>query len=344
MRRKCIALALTIAMALTLFPIATQAAELPKLPTPTELKWGINRNGTSYEEEIPGYVNWSTTGGSKSCMIQYYNVKDETTPVFKMGEGNPYGSSSWFRDISSELESGTYYFTVQWRGDGVSYADSEIARSENWEYIKPSKRLPTPTVPTWTNEFQIKLPAYEDPYKDNGGARFEILFSATQVDAVSADQLAQVGEGWKVSPGFAWDARPCVLPGKLTAGYYYARWRMSSIDITQCQNSDWSPLSTAYYYAGNDDQILSSGTMGGADKSLEWKYNELGQVSVSGDLAPGETVLAACYDESGRFTGLKVLDAEHTSAQLEADAPGVKLFWLDGGRKPLSSPAAVLDG
>lgn len=336
-KHRILSLALAMCLCLALLPVTTLAIELPKLPTPTGLTWGINR-GSNYEEDIPGYANWSMTGGGKNgCTIQFYNVENETTFIFRTTEVNPYGSSSWFRDISGDLESGTYYFTIQWLGDGINYADSEVVRSENWEYTKPSRRLPAPPAPTWDGEFLVKLPAYQEPYWDNMGTNFEILYSATLENATSADQLKLVGDGWRVSPSMTYEA--WVMEKK--AGYYYLRCRMSSMDITQCQNSDWSPLSAAYYYAGGDDQIISSGTMGKEDQALEWKYNELGQISVSGDLAPEEKILVGCYDNNGRFTGVKWLDADRASAQIDPATPNVKLFWLGAAQTPLSPSVTV---
>lgn len=79
-------------------------------------------------------------------------------------------------------------------------------------------------------------------------------------------------------------------------------------------------------------------------ESVSWSITQAGEVAIdvtAADLAPEEAVLVACYDNDGRFTGVKVLDAQTASAQLDPTTPNVKIFWLGAGAKPQSPSVTV---
>lgn len=348
--RKALALGLLLAWGVCSAPAL--AAEPPKLPTPTDLRWGMY-----WDEKVPGCVSWKMERYLDEAEVLYYNAENEAEPIaggyLDIWEELKEYSDAEFLDSSARIESGAYYFTVQIKGDGETYGDSEIARSDIWHYIKPTAKLPTPTAPVFLPEGTVPqgweyiadeadaFIHWERPENVmSGGYVTNYYFSATDANATDTASLEFVGGSGSLSfDGF--DALHSIQDFR--PGYYYAKAYSTSRDITKCQNSDWSPLSAAYHYAGNGDRVVNSGTMGEYGKSLEWSYTELGQVSVSGDLAEGETVLAACYDDKGRFTGLKALDAQHEAAQLDAQAARIKLFWLDTGREPLAEGAVILD-
>lgn len=79
-------------------------------------------------------------------------------------------------------------------------------------------------------------------------------------------------------------------------------------------------------------------------ESVSWAITEEGEITIdvaATDLAPEEKILVGCYDNKGRFTGVKVLDASNTSAQIDPTTPNVKIFWLGAGVKPQSSNVTV---
>lgn len=84
-----------------------------------------------------------------------------------------------------------------------------------------------------------------------------------------------------------------------------------------------------------------AGTLTGDVKSLRWAITEEGMLTVTEQIVDGEMALVACYDNQGRFTGVKWLDADHASAQIDPSTPNVKLFWLDATQKPQSPSATV---
>lgn len=85
-----------------------------------------------------------------------------------------------------------------------------------------------------------------------------------------------------------------------------------------------------------------SGQMEGTDgSSVTYAISQLGQLTVAGDLARDELVMAAMYDGQGRLTGVEVLTADKLTTWLDTAAAKVKLFWLGGSSTPLSTAATL---
>lgn len=92
-----------------------------------------------------------------------------------------------------------------------------------------------------------------------------------------------------------------------------------------------------------DPDAVDSGTMtSGDDRSLAWKYTKEDQVVLAADtLAADELVLVGCYDDQGALTEVALLSREQLTAQLEAGAHTVKLFWLSDRQRPLCEAVRV---
>lgn len=84
-----------------------------------------------------------------------------------------------------------------------------------------------------------------------------------------------------------------------------------------------------------------TGKMQGNGKSLDWSCDKAGQLTIRGELAEGETVLAACYDRQGRLVELKRLAGAGLNAEVDLGADRIKLFWLDSAQQPQSSSGGV---
>lgn len=83
-----------------------------------------------------------------------------------------------------------------------------------------------------------------------------------------------------------------------------------------------------------DKQIARYGFLG-QNYDLSWTYNiEEGTISFDGDIPSLETVLVACYNDSGRFTGVKLIDRQTMEAQVGTNFATMKLFWLDNRKAP----------
>lgn len=115
-----------------------------------------------------------------------------------------------------------------------------------------------------------------------------------------------------------------------------------SVAERYCQENGiaFKSMSNGYPAGAGRDGCLVRDT----GQTVSWAITEKGKVTVDvavGQLAPEEAVLVACYDSNGRFTGVKWIDAQHASAQIDPNTPNVKLFWLGAKQNPLAPNVTV---
>ena len=193
---------------------------LTSLGTSAELEWGKKYNyqyqWTGADEEftltetnVPGMIAWKTASPNQNQARIYIYRVDELEPVHRSNWGFGATNTDEYRSIDDfirlEPEDGTYYFTVQSIGDGISYNSSEIAVSETWTYTKPSKTLPAVDVSsgwtTWRWE-TIDLPIANWTAIDDEtyplysyGLEFVVMDTET-ISGVGPEQLS---ETWGIS-------------------------------------------------------------------------------------------------------------------------------------------------
>jgi hypothetical protein len=120
---------------------ATSAPVLVKLSSPTGLAW----NAT-----IPGKVTWSTVTNASGYSVRLYKDGNAKGSAISVVAATLYYD---FTNAIQALGTGTYTFEVMAKGDGHSFANSDVsARSNGYSYTAP---IPTPTptatpVPTKT--------------------------------------------------------------------------------------------------------------------------------------------------------------------------------------------------
>lgn len=88
----------------------------------------------------------------------------------------------------------------------------------------------------------------------------------------------------------------------------------------------------------------AGGLKSGSGDRVWWEMTREGELTLTvtdGELAPEEAILVACYDTSGRFTGVKWVTAQSPATQIDPDTPNVRLFWLGAEGTPQSSSATV---
>ncbi|MCI9198357.1 MAG: hypothetical protein HFH55_10765 [Lachnospiraceae bacterium] len=238
----------------------TEGKELVQLPTPTDLTWGIRTgydyyNNTLTTKNIPGWIEWklddTINTDSETCSFTLYK-KGETepsAPIYRytsvsysnINGMRIYHSTSLLTNPES-LESGKYYFTVQWIGDGEEYSDSEIALSEIWEYQKPEARLGISITKT-----EWEWPNYKWEYigdiSDASCFQWEIGFSETEESQVSPIAISGSYDFPNLDGTGAMIDDIIQRHGK---GCYYFRIRALSRDITKYQHGAWSDWSPAY--------------------------------------------------------------------------------------------------
>lgn len=242
-----------------------------RLADPTDLTWGRYRPDDIVEFEYNGTISWKedTTQPEHTTDIAVWRKGENGKPdemVFESGHIVGTGSPFWrdehdfVNNESTGLENGTYYFTLQARGDGETCADSDIVRSGEWAYTAPGSQIDTPTGPKWSWPNAVWNPS-ADP--GAGGYIVDYYYSATndsvtdaQADRPSGDVKRVGGYVWWFEEGekTAADAFHDITSMKRFlsngAGYYYFRVRTLSTDVMAAKNSDSSVLSAAYYWGG----------------------------------------------------------------------------------------------
>ncbi len=233
---------LALCVLLTLFPLNTVAVEPEKLPSPTELIWGKNyyeiSNGTP--TDVPGMISWLYEGSDSLTEVRLnvfqVGIDNEVYSSFHVG-----GPSTSYRPTTDEfirqdLDSGSYFFTLQTLGDGIRFLDSEVVSSDIWTYTKPSAQLEAVPDPKWAWPL-ASWSASENSYIL--GYEIKFYYSKTQE-----------GEKELIDSRGAHGGDPAIYNGVLNkygSGYYSFKIRALSKDITVYQNGPWSEMSEAYY-------------------------------------------------------------------------------------------------
>ncbi len=116
----------------------------------------------------------------------------------------------------------------------------------------------------------------------------------------------------------------------------YGYWGSTAETYCKAENIPFVILDVAPGTAVSGTMTSDSGA------SVTWDITAEGEVTVEPtQMAKDETVLVGCYDSQGRFTDVKVLDADHASAPIDPNTPNVKLFWLNEVSQPQSPSVTV---
>ncbi len=295
MKKRIMAALLAVMMIAALLPTTAFAAdeaedvqeevELLKSDAPTGLGWGRSLN-YNYDEETgellsielsdstPGVAYWKTgsEGPQMYCSVELYRKSasggaDEfvySQEEYYMGGPDTYSAYYFTNNTDVTWEDGTYYFRVTALGDGETYGDSDTVTSGDFAYKKPEAKMPTPTIDPETGvwhlnitdeklgymEIHLRYKAEEDAEwtKPNGMSGY--TNGSTDIDGMSLSEFGvTLGENLQF---FSQDV------GVGGAGYYSARIRLMSGDITKWQQcGDYSEWSATYYFDGETATLVT---------------------------------------------------------------------------------------
>ena len=294
--------------------ILYNTAGMTQLGKPTDLQWGYtaewdwdeeNQEEIIRLEERPGGMVWKTAMPDQAdAVISIYDAEtDELVQDSWWGFGVTYEPQYRSADefILSDLGSGTYYFTVQSKGDGIEYYDSEVAKSDNWTYVQPEEKLGVCTNLTLED---LRF-SWDQPENATylGGYYVDYYF-AESLDA----------EPYNIGGSWWWSAEETnvlledhwVLESG--AGYYGFKVRALSADITKSQNGDWSELSELVFLEdviGDTDNILTDIVLGSGDMTEE----EIRDNVQALDTEELKYALLADSDNQGATADLAALEA-----------------------------------
>ena len=237
------------------------ASGLIRLGTPADLAWGMEYNmewrripGTQDYEFVSvadpkvGAISWKVTDPEQA----EYQIH-----VYRVGETKPCLSERWgfneeydpeYRSVDTfengDLESGTYYFTVQSLADYKEYRNSYIAKSGNYTYVKPNAQLETCKDLKWVDKddrFVTWIDWAELSNKDHvDGYQVEIYYSASENGQY--EQFSGMRGRGNEDTEDPVDAHFFQEKG---VGYYKFRVRALSDNVEAVCNGEWSAFSPA---------------------------------------------------------------------------------------------------
>ena len=255
-------------------------AGLTKLNAPTNLSWGTyynlwtyNASTGKYEQKdakMPGVASFKVNA-AKAYMtnVRFYNAADDSnvfggTSAFGWWwEGSSDATAILSQDwlVRSDIESGTYYFTVTNEGDYVNTRNSNATKSKTWTYTKPSSKVGKPTNLTWVGtNATFKAPSATTYV---GGYEIEVYYSATKDGTPQ-----QFGSMWSYDGSAMTQMNLQWAVEELGAGYYSFRVRSLSSNINKRANGAWTAMSKAANLKPMDLKVTNRASDG--KPSLSW--------------------------------------------------------------------------
>ncbi|MCD7745032.1 MAG: leucine-rich repeat protein [Lachnospiraceae bacterium] len=283
---------------------------LIQLATPANLEWGVFHlaDGTVLFE-MPGTASFTVNGltQDKYQLVCYKINEDGASKIVRCTGPGQY-TCNFPLYIS---ESGTYYFTVQSLGDGVTYSDSEIASSGEWTVELASEQLPSPTSLTWQLDESTGYPAISwDTYEDESNLwGFELHFyvSDTADGTTKTPLWGHTCTG--AYPGYRDISYSDTLDAGLLSvggsGYYFVEIHAISKDITAALHSDvvWSD---GFYFRDIVGEI--SETLDTIDSSAT--EAEIKSVVQNIDTSELSAAMASDQDNTGVVAQIASLEAQ----------------------------------
>ncbi len=250
--KKFILFCLAITMIFSCLPAF---AATTKLPTPANLKWNVNRQGNL----LLGSASWDdvpAAGGCYDIIVYRDGVKAEDSKPRGMiiTDGN-IRHSYLLRSLSPDLfsVSGAYTFTIQAKGDGITYSDSEIATSPVYNFTAPSRKVATPTNLTWEKDGSL---SYTGSTEEDG-IYFYVYDQNKKQIGYSNDFSSEDTQSTRKTVDLT-DSLDHFRSLKPDATGFYLRIRAYSANMEEAQNSDMSDFSPLYNPA---DYVTAGGTL-----------------------------------------------------------------------------------
>lgn len=302
MKRWILRLSASLAILLLATSFALGADDLPKLGTATELIWGREyyvQDQNTFWRDFPGCASWKPADlDLNRYVVNVYNDQNEFISTYKRTIPETVKidhENSMVFNYVHDLPSGRYYFTVQALGDGVTYADGDIVRSDYFDYVKPEQSCAAIDDVYWDGT-QIR---WTDVMDTEGFYHFN--WELYREDTVTETPSHRIYYGYTYTNSY--DA------GKYLTkpGYYYFRVCVKTNDMTKYATGPWAATRTPYFVG---DTVVST-----ENDLVKAVFNHSAEdLSVMATVSPiSEPVmlLAATYDASGRFLGL---DMEHLNS------------------------------
>ena len=244
-----------------------------KMPAPSELTWHVayDRDGNATEEKGSISFKRNEYAEDSAYLITLYRTDGTMTEeidqdYYSFSLDEVYGSTDPFdwSDISA-IGSGSYYFTVQALGDGITIADSEIVTSPIWEYIVPETQLAVGNL-SWGEDMTMTWELTSGSADDVSMYEVEIYYAATEAGEPEEIGTSRVRYGDETYS----QIRPSLL-AEYGAGLYSFRVRAYSANIEACRGSEWSAMSATYRYDAPTEQLAVGEVAWDGTMAMTWE-------------------------------------------------------------------------
>ncbi|WP_300343855.1 hypothetical protein [uncultured Oscillibacter sp.] len=239
------------------------------LGDPSDLRW---------DPDDPGAALWETTGAfQQKVQIDYYQV-GQPDALYRIERS--YKAESILTSFSEKsfryelydpytgeclmnLPSGDYYFTVQNKGDGIRYGDSDLVSSKDmpggiFHYTAPGVQLAPPSQVRWSwpavlwDDLRSKDERIYGYYIDYGYSP-EHTQNGEDIEVIGGEVGGRGVESGHSDPSYI-----DMLSDEHGVGWYYFRVRALSENISQQRNSEWSAWSEGYHLSDASRKVLDS--------------------------------------------------------------------------------------
>ena len=188
-----------------------------KAPQATNLEWNVRCWSNDNKETANGFISFRGQQGYDYQLEVWRISESGSDELIYNGFYSAYKYDDYYvsvnpfekeeRDEKVIFTTGTYYYTVTTEGDDNSTQDSEPARSENWEYVRPETAL-IATDLQWSDQHVLSWKCENEEYVDRYSLTF--YFSNTENGAYwkydlsqntvkqecNAANILSEGEGW----------------------------------------------------------------------------------------------------------------------------------------------------
>ena len=240
-----------------------------KAPAPTNLAWNVEQ-GDNYTRPNPGCMSFRGVEDTQYELKLYRKGEYDDQQIFRTSLGCWTGwcNFDYFAGSPDNCVTGTYYFTAQAKGDGISTSDSDIVTSAEWTYTRPEKVLSATNL-GWDG-LTLDFEAETDLIK-----KYEVdfYFNATEDSPSQAYYV--------YSENYSPNELPMTLPASVLDehgdGWYYYKVLLHTTDITKAVTSNYSVFSPAFHYTKPTKTLdLYDPQWTGDGRSMAWGHSFAG--------------------------------------------------------------------
>ena len=245
------------------------------MPAATDLRWDVELTQNGFVSK-PGNISFRCPEDALYDLSVYKRVGDSWVDIGGWSGrawDEEYVNVPYFYDSPNMAQTGTYYFTVQLRGDNITIIDGPVVTSANWSYTRPETELKATNL-QWNIEQNLLTWEIDKALVD--GLTVDFWFNPTEDNAQNASQFNSYGHN---------DGDPMELPTDIFnqkgPGWYYFSIRTTSNDISKAIGTE-SAMSAGFHFTGADRELnLNNPVWTGDGFGIGWTHAAAGDADLT---------------------------------------------------------------